>query len=348
MFVLYKAPVMLFVIIIDFCRSGKLFRCFYYDKVHKIIKHFNWATCSFLNFFLHAINGDTINSLPRWVGSDVLEITVLESKRAIQHIKDNSENVFTNHEEFIVKPSNEYMELINKANSDYYRTIIGMDGITNMYTSYALEFKDKNDKDTLIGKMNYEYEYIIKPIISALSNLETIVNELNTGLNPINNSLDNLIGQLNDFEQTIQDISDSISKNFINFQQIVDDIMLTLFDIFFGLFLATAIAGLTMLIIYKIKTCCGFKFIIHILWNILVICVVSSLVLGGIMGIISIICKELTPVLVYIFDPDYLVNNFGAKSKTAQAINTCLNGDGDLSLLLGAKGNHNIELVNTL
>jgi len=111
------------------------------------------------------------------------------------------------------------------------------------------------------------------------------------------------------------------------------------FDITFSLITAFSAAFIVLLILYRIcpKCCaCLVKILIHILWNLLVLLSVIMLILGGLIGVIGNVGKDIIPVLQYLLSEKNLltdkiiINNDDGNT----IINKCINGDGDLSSLV--------------
>ena len=71
-----------------------------------------------------------------------------------------------------------------------------------------------------------------------------------------------------------------------------------------------------------------------------------SFILGGLLGAVYIIVKELVPAISYVLSPSYLQSGFNSNSEAAEAINSCLNGDGQLTRVFTTEGS-DVDLLNS-
>ena len=132
----------------------------------------------------------------------------------------------------------------------------------------------------------------------------------------------------------------------MNFQNTVDDIIVLIFRIVLGIFFiisASTMALITMNYFYRFGI---LKCFVHITWNVLIFFVMLSFILGGLLGAVYIIVKELVPAISYVLSPSYLQSGFNSNSEAAEAINSCLNGDGQLTRVFKTEGS-DVDLLNS-
>ena len=309
------------------------------------IKHFDGSTCSFLNFFHHGLNGDEGEVLPRWVGTAVLSLTVDGAKNSLLEIEKNKEQAFSQHQTKILDAYSAYNNKILQTKNNFYKTVSSISN-KNIYTSYAKQFKDVKKNETYIGQLYFESQLILRPIVEALDGLKKVSDDIITNLLPIQTALDDLSVEIENMDKTIADISDSVTGNFVDFQNTVDDIILLIFRIILGIFFIVSLATIGLITMMEFLNLPFLKIFFHIVWNILILFVIVSFILGGLVGAVYIIVLELIPAISYILSPEYLQKEFGSDSDTAYALNSCLNGDGQLSKVFNIEGG-NVDLVNT-
>lgn len=312
---------------------------------NNFIKHFNGSTCSFLNFFHHGLNGDEGEDLPRWVGTGALSIIVNGAKNSLLEIEKNKDQAFSGHQTKVADAYSAYTNKILQTKNSFYQAVSSISG-TNIYTSYANQFKDEKKNNTYIGQLYFESQLILHPIVEALDGLKKVSDDIITNLLPIQNALDDLSLEIEKMDQTIADISDSVTGNFVDFQNTVDDIILLIFQIILGIFFILSLGTIGLITMMKFLNLPFLKLFFHVVWNLLIFFVIVSFILGGLVGAVYVIVLELIPAISYILSPEYLQKEFGTNSNTANALNSCLNGDGELSKVFNVEGG-NVDLVNT-
>ena len=311
----------------------------------RFVKHFNGSTCFFLNFFHHGLNGDERVSLPRWVGTEVISLTLNGATLAIDEIIEENGRAFQNHNSKITAVSQNYENAIKGMNS-FYSAVSNINNDDTIYTSYAKQYQDYNDNDTYIGKTYTEYKTIIFPIIEALDGLKRVSESITSGVDSVKKGIQDLDEDIKNLDDTIEEVSDSVTVNFVNFQNTVDDIIVLIFRIVLGIFFiisASTMALITMNYFYRFGI---LKCFVHITWNVLIFFVMLSFILGGLLGAVYIIVKELVPAISYVLSPSYLQSGFNSNSEAAEAINSCLNGDGQLTKVFKTEGS-DVDLLNS-
>lgn len=313
----------------------------------KVMSHFNGATCSFLKFFEHISSGDERNEIPRWVGIGSLDSVLKGIQDSLIDIEKNGKNVFANHDKNVKGPVSKYSDKLKEMQHDYYVQVSGLAG-ENIYTSYSKEFST-GQPTNYFGQLLSEYIKNIAGPTILLAGLKNVTEFIINAIEPLNQEIKKLDEEVIKFNSLIFDMSSKLTDNFILFQQKIDNIILLIFEIIYGIFLSISVCAIIVLSIYTFLQKNWLKFVIHPFWCILLIFVVATFIIGPILGIVYEICKELVPLISYVLSPKYILSSesiFSKEETGAEALNSCLNGDGDLLSKLDKSGNNNIELIN--
>ena len=201
----------------------------------------------------------------------------------------------------------------------------------------------------MINAWYTEYSGIAKDskayIDDAKDNFKTILEG-----DDMTNSLDNAKNSIDDIKESINSIKDSIGDVIAKYSDYIDDYGKLGFKIYFSVLIAIVgmIAILMLLLCFcsggSCKYCCcfrcGFKIIIHLLWNILALFMIITFLLGFLFSFIGAIGKDMIYVVNYFISDENLSKEkpilFGSEGSK---LNKCFNGNGDILKELGFNTN---------
>jgi hypothetical protein len=138
----------------------------------------------------------------------------------------------------------------------------------------------------------------------------------------------------------MNNMSTIVSQNFLNLHDDSEIILLYILDIIHYTFILLSLLIILILSIYIHKKNQGLKIILHLFWNILLLLVIISGLIGVLLIVISQLCKDLIPIFNQIFSEKYLNSDkslFPKVTNAASYLDICLNQDGDLSKILNLK-----------
>ncbi|MCQ2816842.1 MAG: hypothetical protein MJ252_06215 [archaeon] len=266
----------------------------------KFIQGTNGAFCSLFDFYRTMIEGDDKVSLPKWAGIDGASSLLSEIESSFGGSFDNT-------------TLNEYpsssCDNINTATCEAMKT-----SNPTQYgycTAFEIEIKTFNEDI----KANFEG---INP------------EEITAGgtLSSAKDNIDGIRGLLEGFEPILDMLTGA--------EPILNKTIPSIFYAFFAAIAGVAAYQLAyiLLLCFGCCNCCPLKFIFHVVWNLMLLLTIFTFLIGGIFSIFGIIGKDGTGAFAYIISEENFNRSepilFGA-GESNDLINTCLNGDGDLS-----------------
>ncbi len=323
-----------------------IFICFYGVATAKeSIIGFNNVACSLLKFTSDIIDGQSKNSYPKWVGINKLTNTFNDIKDNLnQSQNQNGKDFYTNYD-LLIKKQSDYSDYLgvngyinkNKDNSgkSYYipldkTTFIYLDEDINLIPSYI---KNWEDSITFPNGNSVIRDHLI--LTNVLLSGMKICENISTGYDCTKESI--IYKELNKgtthiytLQNTITDLKNSFVEPFYEYEKMLSDYGKKYVKYVF--YVIMLISGfLTALNIILNCDCdskmnCVAKILLYIFWIIISIVMIISFILGGLLGIIGNVSKDLTYVIGEILDKDNLnkINPVILKGDGVKYINICL------------------------
>ena len=166
---------------------------------------------------------------------------------------------------------------------------------------------------------------------------------------------------IDDIKSSIDSVKDQISDLIINNSDTIDNYGKLGFKIVFSVLVVVdaGIAATMLLLCFcsgkKCSTCCCFKcafrILLHVLWNVLAFLMFLTFLIGFLFTLIGTIGKDFVQVLSFIISEE----NLGKTNQdeiillgdAAGKLNTCINGNGEISNELGINFD-NMDILNEL
>ena len=308
-----------------------------FARSSKFTSSFDGATCSIINFIEHMKNGEEKTEFPKWIGTNNIVSTLNSLSAPIDTIKSDYSSVFNGNDYNSVV--SEYTSYKGKIDNNIYTNLYG--GVTGPSgsTVYPLFTSKFENESTEYSKLIIEeFNSVIKngyDNIEGLKNAGATISDPNSGLDT---TLHGYSKTFSDMEQTISNVGDPAIDNILKVRDKAFDLFLLAFKILYGVFLALAIALITLLSLYVWLKFTFLKIPTHIFWNVAMLICFLTLLIGSLLGIVTYIFNAISPVMTYLLSKDYLEDPSSLFSQTgdsAQYVDICLNGNGDLSTALG-------------
>ena len=288
-------------------------------------KDFNGSSCALMNFFEHAIRGEETTKFPKWGGTEHISTSLSQTKAALD----------TDYTPTVTLPSSK--DEICNTNDDFKSTDmtniqIDASRYSEISPKLVQEFNKVYNNDTMIDKIKLEYGTYIEGGRAQVYKLETSEDVLANG--DLSSSFDSIQTKFSDIGSLLESASDSVATNFVDLQVKFSDYILLGFNVIFGVFLAISVITLACLSLYVWLKVFPLKYVIHVMWNLSMFLLFIGLIIGSVLGIVSSVSKQLSPVMSYLLSPEYISSDnsvISAEGDTGNMLNTCLNGDGDLS-----------------
>ena len=330
-------------------------------KSNSIFTGLSDTECSVLQLFNETIEGEGKSGKPKWVGINGITNIFDEINTKIQKTGQETLNVLDSQKANITTKKNIFEEAL-KVNSE---KVTGES--TNLQTingkPYRLDITTKNKygiyplpANIQPGYVNIWYnEYSVKAkqseenINTAKSNFDTILS------NPqVTSSLNDVKDSVQSIGDSIGEVKNSIADVIVDYSYIIDKYGKIGFNVVFFVLAGIDIIFAALIILLAFcsgKICihccclrCGFKLIIHILWNILALLMIITFFIGFIFTFVGAIGKDLVLVVNYLISESNLNQTepvlFCSEGKK---LSVCFNGDGDILQELSNEGEINLN-----
>ena len=308
-----------------------------FARSSKFTSSFDGATCSIINFIEHMKNGEEKTEFPKWIGTNNIVSTLNSLSAPIATIKSDYSSVFpgTDYNHVVNGYTSYKGKIDNNIHTDLY---VGVTGLSNSKVYPLFTSKFENDNGEYSKLIIEEFNSVIKngyDNIEGLKNAGATISDPNSGLDT---TLNGYSQTFSDMEQTISNVGDPAIDNILKVRDKAFDLFLLAFKILYGVFLALAIALITLLSLYVWLKFTFLKIPTHIFWNVAMLICFLTLLIGSLLGIVTYIFNAISPVMTYLLSKDYLEDPSSLFSQTgdsAKYVDICLNGNGDLSTALG-------------
>ena len=317
----------------------------------KFVSYFNGSSCSLISFFDHALNGDESDTLPRWGGTNNIQIAFQSTNTSLATIGGGYTNVYNDN------TANNYhilkTDYFSNSPDQIITTIQGvrayvdgkLSGLTYKPSFYS-EFTDQTNNDTIIGSIYSDYQtYCLQPYL-LFTALESPLKQISNNL-ALSSTLTTASSGFGSIGSVMDKASNTIASNFVDLQSTISDYILLGFRVIFGFYIGVSVGSAGLLVGYVFFDIKKLKILNHLFWNLSLIFIFLGMLIGGILGIVGEIGAQVSPVIDFILSPDYLNSSesiLGGGGDTSNYINTCLNGNGDLSEEMEANTTETQEL----
>jgi hypothetical protein len=277
------------------------------------------GTCPLVNFYdsIHSNYSTQLNSLVNTFTTQ--HNSLLQTYSGINNIFDT---VFTTKTTTLSRPSAIFGSLTPKFES---------------------EFSDRNNKDTIGGKIYSDFLVKIKPCVEILNTtIKNGVQEFEKN-DAKTKSLDLAYENFVNFDKTVADASSVINTNMIDLKDYFLSWQFNLMFFTWGFMFFFVL----LIFFYIIYNCCKESnflwYLIIILVHILLILMLLEILVSSFFGQFRLICHEIPKAMNFIFTGTYITSgnsaSYPAKFGTGNTNMTtmfshCLNGNGNLTTLI--------------
>ena len=320
----------MFVVIIGLSSYGLI-------DLQNIMKGLNGMSCTVFKLYTEVLDGQEAEITPKWTGINNIQNKLVEISQTVENIGNNRVDIFTQTPQLDTKETDFKSELSTKATEVSNKNIVFTEGgSTNQITikpDYVTNYYPVGTVGKTAYQINFEFDQLLiksKDIISQADSSSSEIVKESTSINGLIGDIDSLF---NDFGSTLDSFSSSIAEPWMDYQKTITNYGNLGCNIFFGVLvgLSGLIIGLTIVfVLLKIKF---LKIFIIIFWNILVLIMILTFIIGGVFGLLGIIGKDGTSVIYYLISEENL-NSTPPKiipDSIGSYIDVCMHGDGDLS-----------------
>ena len=314
--------------------------------------------CSLLKFVGDVLYGENKETTPKWGGIENIKDKLDQTSIQFQNIKNDDLNILKVEKARIepFKPNFETQSNNIKDNTYYQYT-----ENTNTYTldlaydfgTIVSDYPSPSNSFVYNWTMEYAQPYLEAGVLMGI--IEQSFTKLINGENNVDDDEDGIIKTLedikvpiNDIKTSIDNVKDQISGIIIDYSDTIDQYGKLGFKIVFSVLtvFVAAIAAIMLLLCFcsgkKCSSCClfrcGFKIILHILWNILAFLMILTFLIGTIFLLFGTIGGDLVSVVSFVVSSENLSkgkDEIALLGEAADKLTVCLNGDGKIAQKLG-------------
>ena len=324
-----------YLITIIFLLIGMIFAMLGLNRYEDVFISLNGVTCSLMQFVLELSDGQKKEEKPKWDGinniKDILTNTISSIKNSKGQIFNEFESQMNDLDDEIDSWYKKLDDIYEEVKKNYYSFEVDFNGsINHFYPEYILSYGPALEPNKILFASTLEFFNIYYYLKSTLSEFKTIIDD-NIVINDLENAknkLDDLLSQFNNFTDSIVDPWYDYQDKVVKYGKKA--------SIFF--FYYIIIENFLLMIFFTINVCMNkgiiFKIIIHFLWMTLGILIIVNMLLGSILTILGVVGKDFVSVLHFIVSSDnlkYEHPKIFSNGESLKYINTCMNGNGDLS-----------------
>ena len=208
----------------------------------------------------------------------------------------------------------------------------GVDGLEKLISEFSNTYDEidklnpiTEDEDNCKSSNDVDYCKIYNEVVN------NIKSEKNDGFK---DELENSKEEIYKISDTFRSIKDDTLENIENIMEKVDKYFKLSFIGLISVILLFCFLGLLALIIYFTCNCECISCLYHIFWNIEMIIIIITLLVGICFGIIGVVSKDAIPILQDAKSTEYLEQGkflfLDIDQQNKEKIDICFNGDGNL------------------
>ena len=313
-----------------------------------IMKSMNGMSCTVFKFYLEILNGQTVERTPKWSGIQEISSSLEDIKNTIVGIQGRKNDIFWNVESFPNKKGEFQSTLSTSPYTPINPNTIQVNS-QSFTPNYLISFNPYDTANTILNTTNEEYALTVDQGYAFLHEADQSATSICSDDN-LDSQIDGIKQTIADFGQTLDDFSTSVAEPWMDLENIITDYGTLGCNVLFGVFVGfgALIIGFTVLFVVLKMKC--LKIFIFIMWNILVLIMIVTFIIGGIFGLIGIIGKDGTSVIHFLISQDNLSSEKPTivPSSVSGKLITCLYGDGDLSKDMNPDAAKQIQKLNEM
>ena len=296
-----------------------------YTKNSNILNGIFGLGCSILKMEYHLVHGDEYTKeTPYWIGLSSIVDKLLSTKDEIQEIGDKSDKILdtlegTNQlfDEFNTNIKNEWT---NKKNKKISSPIPGNDQII---PDYIKNYGSEEDSKKCLGAVKFELDALNSATIPTIKKIVDVV-DIKSVTNDTKNNINSIAKELNSTVSKVEkEINKGIGDYYDKFDEI-DSLVRRIMNILFSFNLTIVIAFVVSIIL--LLCCKRGSVLIAIFWVFIYIFMLTSLLLGCVLGITGSFIKDASSAVKNIMNQIDQINN-----DKLYLLDICINGNGSLA-----------------
>ena len=306
------------------------------NKYNEVFMSLNGASCSLMKFVLELSEGQEKTELPKWDGITKIKEILTDT---IESIKTSQGEILNNYTKEMNNLDNSKRDWHTELEIAY--TTVNQSKLENVpipetdreesyYASYTIQYGPYTQQNTLLYSLDQEFTTIFNYLNKIKENIKTAIEEVTVSETLINakEQLDDILSQFDDITNSIVDPWYKYQKTGVKYGKKGCKYY------FYYILVVNFLLMIFFSIIFCMKKLCIFKLILHILWMTLGLILFVIMILGSVLAILGVVGKDIISVLHYTLSEKNLSSDkpvIFSMGEGTQYINTCMNGDGNLS-----------------
>jgi energy-coupling factor transporter transmembrane protein EcfT len=330
--------------------------------------------CSLLKFIGEALDGETKESKPKWIGISGIKNIFVDTKSQIEGLNEDTRIRLEEDKNSVSRKKSSFetsMETysVNIFNKPRYKRNINSFSDSNKNGEYKLDIVynfGKFDKETKTATDNsfmkawyIEYQETSREAEGFMDTIYENYRELSSNTEATG-ALDEGIKSIGELQSSFDEVKDLVSGIIVDYSDTIDKYGKLIFKIVFSVLMAIDLgiaAFISLLFFCKFPVCqngclkCLLKSLIHILWNILALLTFLTLLIGSLFTLLGTVGKDLISVVEYLVSDDNLNKPEPALlGEAADYLKICVNDDGNITGALGLNLDSldNINVLNNV
>ena len=288
------------------------------------------------------MNGQNTNNLPKWIGISGIKDILTKTEVQLDKISQAYPSAFSNND-WASKDSADFEKSLSDSYSSFSASTLnnpnpanslkgGVSKITPIYIKLYGNYKEPN---TALNTVYKEFDLKISGSITLMNRAKEYSTNLNAYMSDIKNTLRSIRSNVDSFTSSFDKISTDVIDTWIDAQNRANDNGVAAFLALFGICVLIAVFSTICLIFFAI--CCKVQCLripLHVMWNLTCLIMILTFLLGGVFGLLGLVGVDGVPVIKWIFGTENLQSSdpkIVGSGASARYINTCINGNGDLS-----------------
>ena len=311
------------------------------------------TNCSLLKFIDQVVEGESKESPPYWAGIDKITEVIDRLANKVEEMKTGTETKLSNNKYAVDQKKNTFEQNLDDSSDLIHANYIKTYNSEDYQLDLAYEFGTYDHPSKAASSENSICGLWIKEYKTTATNAETCFEDTKSSFHIILNE-ESVSQSFEESKQSIKDIKESFDKikllvadNIIKHGDDFDKYGKLTFKLLYSILILmdAGIATFMLLLCFcsgRLCNCCCCarcfcKIFIHILWNIMAICMIFLFLVGSLFTIMGVVGEDMISVFSYLVSEENLGENsdtilFGEVRKY---LNKCFNDNGDIMAELG-------------
>lgn len=315
----------------------------------------NGGTCTLLKLYDGLFDGEEENAPLSWKGI----------QQNIENLSSIPGSFILTFEKIDLIDDNEYRDGLLSFLYQTDKTVLEKSKIINpdyddsslFSPMFVSQFGDTYSLQTDVYLINEEYNQRYQSNLFFTEELINTIKDTDPNIDELEPLVEFAINKLKEFEDLLQYINETRLNDWTKYQNKFNKHFIFFINFTEIASITLIIIGIAVLIIFLLflkeeRNKKYIQIILLVIWNIIMIITFLNFSIGIILGILSVLSRDIIGVIDYTFDSNNLKSDhplfFPENNNSTELINKCFNEDGNLADILNLNKIEDIDSVNVL